>query len=195
MREIIKALDCKKQLAESIPDIAIDQYKSSLQGWMIAQAESTLKTDKELGGTNLGKETNISPDDHYSKKGVNGVIYVPLGSRPARRPLISSNKGIKVTGVTKASLLPIEKTPIHELRMPIIATGYVYDGATDGIYLKDNEITIARNEAGTVYYEGNTDGGDALKSATGKTNTVDAARTIIEEEIGKLTLEGAHTDK
>jgi hypothetical protein len=169
------------------------QYQASLANWMSAMAQSKLGV---AGGTNLRKDLDRSPKDHYSKTGVNGVIYVAFGMHPARRPFFVDGKRstIKVAGITEAARDRIKDTPIKDLGMPVIASGFIYDGALDALSISlidDNEIAFGKNEAGNVWTYGHDDARDGLKKAAQTKSETEAARIILDEDIGSATLKYA----
>ena len=170
------------------------QYRESLSKWMNAMSQSSL--GNAGGGTGLAKAVDMSPKDHYGKQGTKGVIYVAFASHPASRPFAVSGKRatIKVAGMTSAARDQIKSVPIKDLGMPIVASGYIYDGILDGLSVGagDNEIAFGKNEAGHVWVNGAEDAFSALKKAANKSNVVDAAALILDEDIGKSTLEHAH---
>ena len=172
------------------------QYEQSLSKWMNAMSQSELGQAKG-GGTNLDEAREMSPTDHYKRSGAAGVIYVAFGQHPASRPFTVSGERstIKVSGMTSAARDKIKNTPIKDLGMPIIATGYIYDGFLDGLSVSmgDNEITLSKNEAGTYSAYGHSDAMDGLKKAANKTSAAEAANVILEEDIGVATLEHATT--
>ncbi|HLL24488.1 MAG TPA: hypothetical protein VK427_20295 [Kofleriaceae bacterium] len=167
------------------------QYEKSLAKWMSALAQGGLGS--KGGGANLGKAVEMSPKEHFSKPGTGGVIYVAFGQHPASRPFAASGKGIKVAGMTQAARDRIKNTPIRDLDMPIVASGYVYDGLADAlsVAMGDNEIAFGRNENGHVWVNGHEDAWAALRKAADMTNVNDAARVILENDIGALTLADA----
>jgi hypothetical protein len=172
------------------------QYQQSLAKWMNAQSQSKLG-QTQSGDTYLGKAVDMSPADHYKRQGAAGVIYVAFGQRPASRPFTVSGKRatIRVAGMTSAARDRIKNTPIKDLGMPIVASGYIYDGFLDGLSigaLGDNEIAFGRNEGGGYYAYGHSDALNGLKKAANKTNANEAAKVILEEDIGMATLEHAH---
>ncbi|MDQ3365154.1 MAG: hypothetical protein M3680_06980 [Myxococcota bacterium] len=172
------------------------QYQQSLSKWMNALSQSALG-QSEGGNTNLGKAVGMTPTDHYKQQGARGVIYVAFGQHPASRPFAVSGKRatIKIAGMTSAARERIKHTPIKDLGMPIVASGYVYDGFLDGLSVAagDNEISFGKNEGGGVWVKGDSDAFEALKKAANKTSASEAAEVILNEDIGISTLEHAHT--
>lgn len=171
------------------------QYQQSLAKWMNAQSQS--KLGQTTGGnTDLGKAVDMSPTDHYKKQGAGGVIYVAFGQHPASRPFAVSGKRstIKVAGMTSAARDRIKNTPIKDLGMPIVASGYIYDGFFDGLSVSmgDNEIAMGKNEGGGYYAYGASDALAALAKAANKSSAIEAAQVILDEDIGKSTLADAH---
>lgn len=171
------------------------QYRESLSKWMNAMSQSAL--GKDGGGTGLAKAVDMSPKDHFGKAGAKGVIYVAFGQHPAQRPFAVSGKRatIKVSGMTTAARDQIKSVPIKDLGMPIVASGYVYDGFLDGLSVAggDNEMAFGKNEGGSVWWKGHGDAEDALKKAANKSSATEAARVILDEDIGISTLEHATT--
>jgi hypothetical protein len=173
------------------------QYETSLARWMNAMSQGKLGTasDELNGGTDLGKSVGMSPTDHYKQQGAEGVIYVAFGMHPAARPFrVNGERGtIKVAGMTSAARDRIKSTPIKNLGMPIVASGYIYDGFFDGISVSagDNEVAFGKNESGTVWSKGHDDAMAGLRKAGNKDNANDAARVLIDEDIGNATLEHA----
>lgn len=169
------------------------QYEQSLAKWMNALSQGKLGVGP--GGTKLDKAVDMSPKDHYSRAGAAGVIYVAFGQHPASRPFaVSGHRAtIRVTGMTSAARDRIKGTPIKDLGMPIVASGFIYDGFLDGLSVAagDNEIAFGKNEGGHVWYNGHNDAIAALKKAAGKTDAVAAASVILDEDIGVATLENA----
>ncbi len=170
------------------------QYRESLAKWMNAMSQSAL--GNAGGGTGLGKAVDMSPKDHYGKVGAKGVIYVAFASHPASRPFAVSGKRatIRVSGMTSAARDQIKSVPIKDLGMPIVASGFIYDGFLDGLSVAagDNEAAFGKNEAGHVWWKGHGDAESALKKAANKSSVTDAARVILDEDIGVSTLEHAH---
>lgn len=173
------------------------QYEQSLAKWMNAMSQGKLGTapDNLNGGTDLGKSVGMSPEDHYKRQGAEGVIYVAFGMHPAARPFrVNGERAtIRVAGMTSAARDRIKNTPIKNLGMPIVASGYIYDGFFDGLSVSmgDNEVAFGKNESGTVWAKGHDDALAGLRKAGGKDSAVDAARVIIDEDIGLATLEHA----
>jgi hypothetical protein len=169
------------------------QYQQSLAKWMNAMSQGALGGGND--GTQLGKAVDMTPKDHYAQQGAKGVIYVAFASHPASRPFAVSGKRatIKVAGMTSAARERIKNTPIKDLGMPIVASGYIYDGFLDGISVSagDNEIAFGINEGRTVWVRGHDDALNGLKKAANMANAVDAARVILDEDIGVSTLEHA----
>lgn len=169
------------------------QYQQSLAKWMNAMSQGKLGAGES--GTKLGKAVDVSPDDHYRRSGAAGVIYVAFGQHPASRPFaVAGKRGtIKVAGMTEAARDRIKATPIRDLGMPIVASGYIYDGVADGLSVAfgDNEIAFGKNEGDHVWTNGHIDALDGLKKAAGKTDVNAAARIILDEDIGSSTLEHA----
>lgn len=170
------------------------QYQASLSRWMNALSQG--KLGQAEGGTDLDKSTEMSPKDHYARQGAQGVIYVAFGQHPATRPFaVSGKRGtIKVAGMTSAARDRIKNTPIKDLNMAIVASGFIYDGFWDGLSVSmgDNEIAFGKNENGHVWVTGHSDAMGGLKKAANKSTPADAARVILEEDIGKSTLADAH---
>jgi hypothetical protein len=170
------------------------QYQASLSRWMNALSQG--KLGQAGGGTDLDKSTEMSPKDHYARQGAQGVIYVAFGQHPATRPFaVSGKRGtIKVAGMTSAARDRIKNTPIKDLNMAIVASGFIYDGFWDGLSVSmgDNEISFGKNENGRVWVTGHSDAMSGLKKAANKSTPADAARVILDEDIGKSTLADAH---
>ena len=170
------------------------QYQQSLAKWMNAQSQSKLGQTKG-GNTDLGKAVDMSPTDHYTQRGAAGVIYVAFGMHPASRPFaVSGERGtITVRGMTSAARDRIKSTPIKDLGMPIVASGYIYDGFLDGLSVSfgGNEIAMGKNEGGGYYAHGDEDALEALKKAANKTSAAEAARVILDQDIGMSTLADA----
>ncbi len=169
------------------------QYEQSLSKWMNALSQS--KLGQADGGTKLSGAVDMSPKDHYARQGAEGVIYVAFGQHPASRPFaVSGHRAtIRVAGMTSAARDRIKKTPIKDLGMPIVASGFIYDGFWDGLSVSmgDNEIAFGKNEGGHVWVKGHDDAMTGLKAAAGTSDASDAARIILDEDIGSSTLEHA----
>jgi hypothetical protein len=169
------------------------QYEQSLAKWMNALSQS--KLGQAHDGTALGDAVKMTPKDHYAREGAQGVIYVAFGQHPAARPFtVTGHRAtIRVAGMTSAARDRIKSTPIKDLGMPIVASGFIYDGFWDGLSVSmgDNEIAFGKNEGGHVWYQGHNDAIAGLKKAAGKDDAVAAADLILREDIGVATLENA----
>lgn len=164
------------------------QYQHSLGRWLSAQSQGKLGSFAGTG-SNLEDAVDMSPKDHFGRKGTPGVVYVAIGSQPARRPFDVSGARIKVSGMTSAARERIKNTPIKDLGVPIVVSGYIYDGRLDQMLISNNEIAFGKNENGQSWVNGDRDAIDGLLKAANKTNELEAARVIIDEDIGKATLE------
>jgi hypothetical protein len=169
------------------------QYRESLAKWMNAMSRSKLGTDKGSNATELGGAVDADPLDHFKRQGAGGVIYVQFASHPANKPFKVTGNRLKVAGMTEAVRDRLKGVPIKDLGVPIVATGYIYDGFLDGLSVSmgDNEIGFGKNEGGTVWVKGHSDAMAGLKKAAGKSDAADAARDIIDTDIGMATLDGA----
>jgi hypothetical protein len=190
--EIKGAEDFRKganQTAESGRSI---QYRESLAKWMNAISRSKLGTDKGSGATDLGGDVGSrSPDDHFRHAGAGGVIYVQFAMHPANKPFKVTGNRIKVAGMTEAVRDRLKSVAIKDLGIPIVASGYIYDGTLDGLYISNNEIAFGKNEGGTTWVTGHDNAMEGLKKAAGKSTAADAAADVIETDIGTATLDGA----
>jgi hypothetical protein len=162
------------------------QYQASLSRWLSALAQSELGQVPE-GGAELGGEVDAHPDEHYREEGVEGVVYIAFGSHPAELPLLSHPR-LKVSGMTEATRQRIADVPLRELGLPVVATGYVYDGFLDGTVVDDNEVGFGRNEARSIWVEGDEDGLTALGKAGHFTDPRDTVEQVLRDEVDALTL-------
>lgn len=178
-----KIIDGLKDTAQTI------QYRESLSQWMVAMAQA------ELGAGDAGTEMQNMPGHGedpsriFHQTATAGVLRLSFGMKSARRPL-SINWGT-VSGLNDATKERLKDTKIRDLRIPIFAQGWIFDGFWDGLEKGDNEVTMSRNEAGTVFVNYGPDAEDAMKGgqfANGKAEVVDIARDVIENDIGEKTL-------
>jgi hypothetical protein len=195
MSEQTKGADQFRAAANATGETARQlQYQSSLGKWMNAMSQTALGAGPD--GTKLGKAVDTSPTSHYKQQGEQGVIYVAFGQHPASRPFAvdGSRNTIKVTGMTSAARDRVKNTPIKDLGMAIVATGYIYDGFFDGLSVSvgDNEAGLGKNEGGHIWWKGHDDAAAGLRKAANKTDTISAATVILNEDIGMLTLANAH---
>ena len=191
--KVAAAKSVAAQRAKSAETARQIQYQESLSKWMTAMARGSF--GEKDGGTNVRKGMDMSPAEHYKKRGIGkGVVYIAFGQRSAAGRPFSANS-IRVAGITDAARQRIKDTPIRDLDIPIIATGYVYDGFWDGVSIGafgDNEISLGKNEGGTVWSYGHTDALEALKKAGKASSANEAARIILDEDLGRATLASAH---
>ena len=194
--EVAGAKEYCAKLKESDDTARTSQYRASLAKWMIAMAQ------KETGiegrdGARLGDEVENMGEDvghHFGRHGheaIKGIIYVAIGQKPAARPIHGGD--IKVGGITTAALDGIRSATIGELGVPVIVSGYIYDGTLDQLSIAtgDNMVSFGKNEDGLVWVDGSDDGKAALKKAAQADSAVDAARVVLDEDIGSQTLRNA----
>jgi hypothetical protein len=157
---------------------------------MTAMAQGSLGQAPQ-GGTKLDDELDVHPRRHFEKKGENGVIYVAMGGN-SKRPIKINH--VKVAGITDAARQRIKDVPLPDLKMPIVATGFFYDGslADEGsMWFGDNQMSLGRTETGIVSYYGHSDALKAMMKVAGTSSEVEAAQIIIEQDIGRATLADA----
>lgn len=184
------------QLKESDEAARSSQYRASLSKWMVAMAQ------KETGiegrdGARLGDEVESMSKDvarHFGRRGheaIKGIVYVAIGQKPAKRPIYGGD--IKVGGITTAALDGIRGATIGELGVPVVVSGYVYDDLLDqmSIAAGDNMVSFGQNEDGLVWVNGSSDGMAALRKAAGTDTATEAARIILDEDIGSQQLKNA----
>jgi hypothetical protein len=162
------------------------QYQSSLSRWLSALAQAELGQERG-GGAELGPEVGESPDEQFREEGVEGVVYLAFGQHAAELPLLNHAR-LEVAGLTDAAHQRIADVPLGELGLPVVATGYVCDGFLDTIGYEDNEVGFGRNEAGTVWLEGDDDGLAALGKAGRFTDPRDTVEKVLRDEVDAMTL-------
>ncbi len=173
------------------------QYLKSMASWMNAMSQASLGTNKKHGknnltgdATDLAGEVDNSPKENVGGGDGNGVVYISFGLR-GDRPLRANH--IFVRGISDAVRDRIKDVPLKDLDVPIVATGYLYDGFLDGLYVDNNELGLGRNEAGDVYMRGHGNARSRMRAVTGADSDMAAARIILDEDFGKVTLKDAYT--
>ena len=163
-----------------------EQYRGSLTAWLGATARGDLGTSDEHGGTDLEDAVgDWGPNEHRKHRGHDGIVYINFGNRDAKDRL--APKSIRITGITSKALAPLRRSKIGDLKMPIVASGYLHDGSfVDGSTLFNNEIAFGWNEEHIVWVSGHENAIEAMIDATGTDRDTQAA------EIKLLQLE-SHT--
>jgi hypothetical protein len=165
------------------------QYQHSLSAWMTAMAQGALGAN--WAGAKLDDELDVGPKSFLEKRGEKGVIYVAMGGNSSRPVKV---KYVKVSGITDAARQRVKSVPIRDLPIPIVATGFFTDGsfADDASkWVGDNEMSLGRTENGHVSYYGHEDACEAMREAAGTSTVLEAAETIMKQDIGRATLADA----
>ncbi len=168
------------------------QYRASLTRWMVALAKDEFveSSRPDQPGTDLDDAVDVSPTDHLMKP-KQGVISVSFHAK-RQRPLGGTTK---ITGMTEAAFGPLKsdsRLRVRDLRMPIVASGYLAAGAD--VFISNNEIAFGKNEDGTVFWKGHDDALDVLQDLTNAPTIEEAVRVVIREDIEPRRLEHVETE-
>lgn len=167
------------------------QFRESLAKWMNAMSQSAMGTRKEDGGTDLHGSKGVGDaysKEFYKRQGAKGVVYVNFGMTDSR-PGVGNSKqwpSVKIAGITQSALDRLKGTPLRDLGMPVVVSGILYDGTMDSLDISmnnDNAVQFGRNEAGTTFTQGHSEGNAAMRKITGKPDTVSAAADLLDTNI------------
>ena len=168
------------------------QYRTSLTRWMVALAKDEFAESSNPGqpGTDLEDAVDVSPKDHL-QDGHKGVVNVSFRAK-RQRPLGGT---ATIKGMTKAAFGPLKSDPrlhVRDLRMPIVASGYLAAGLD--VNISNNEIAFGKNEDGTVFWKGDDDALEVLQDLTNAPTIEEAVRVVIREDIEPRRLEHVETE-
>ncbi|MBA2543743.1 MAG: hypothetical protein H0V17_29135 [Deltaproteobacteria bacterium] len=170
------------------------QFRESLAKWMNAMSRGQMGQDKDKGpgegATDLFGKKGVGsnhPQDFYKGHGAKGVVYVNFGMTQSRPGVGNSSKwpSVKISGITQSALDRLKGTPLKDLGMPVVVSGTLYDGFLDSLDIAsgDNNVSFGRNEAGTTFTGGSSDGNEAMRKITGKSSTMEAAQDLLDTSI------------
>jgi hypothetical protein len=191
MSDAIKAIQERRKVIDGFKETARDvQYRESLSQWMVAMAQGELGR-KANGGTDVREIPGYGgdPTAFFKRDRPAGVLRLTFGLKSAQRP-VRINFGT-VEGMNESTLNRMRNTRIRDLRIPVFAQGWIYDGFLDGLGKGDNEVSMARNERGDVHVNFGDDAEDAMLGssfAKGMTKVVDVAEDILLNDFGNQTL-------
>lgn len=190
---ILDAAEYNVSLNKTSPDPKADQYRVSFAEWMTGLAQNDRGRLKD-GTTDVSGATDLTPyAAKYMEEAPTGFVTLNFGRWEHGRPVKVAPSAVTVRGATTKALKPLATTPLRNLRMPIVATGYLYDGTLDGFHIDDNQVTIAKSESGNIRWEGRDDGLRRMKEITSSATETIAAEKLFEDDFANITLAGATT--
>lgn len=187
----VKAIQDRAAAVDTTAQTARDlQYRESLSQWLIAMAKGELGTT-EAGGAKLRNMPGYGgdPSRMFHQDSTAGVLRLSIGMKSAHRPLTINYAQLE--GLNDATKEQLKNTTLNDLRIPIFAQGWIFDGFLDGLGKGDNEVSMTRNEQGFVTVNWGSDAEDAMLSssfAKGQKSVPDVAFDIMQNDIGKLKL-------